>query len=222
MPEYMPIVWVGIVMAILAAWSIVARRKTGSIEKESMQQLGFTPCPDQKSWLEGIVTRIENNRGYRYEVRDPRRLPGEKAVYHYVKVRHDDDTFAEQEILFAPRRPAAAALFLFVKPASVAAGLATRLLSDVATDPWDTQPDDLERLEIPPDLKDTNLIAALGAPGSGLYELLDAGTLAVVQGLGDAGALQIRFRDQWCTISGTGTQVPFRLDQVIARLRPLL
>ncbi len=34
------------------------------------------PCPEERGRLEEKVTRIENNRGYRYEVQEPRRLAG--------------------------------------------------------------------------------------------------------------------------------------------------
>jgi len=68
-----------------------------------LEQLGFVPCPDKKNWLEETITRIENNRGFSYEVRDPKRLPGEPSVYHYIKMRHkyhDEAAVAEEEILF--------------------------------------------------------------------------------------------------------------------------
>jgi hypothetical protein len=65
-------------------------------------------------------------------------------------------------------------------------------------------------------------VAALGPPGSSLYDLIDARALTVVQGLGDAGALLVRFRDEWCTLGGASAQMPFKLDQVVAGLRPLL
>jgi hypothetical protein len=64
-------------------------------------RLGFFPCPDRKSWLEETVTRLEWNRDYRNEERDPTRLTGDQEVYYYIKVRHADrprdDAFVEEE-----------------------------------------------------------------------------------------------------------------------------
>jgi hypothetical protein len=120
------------------------------------------------------------------------------------------------------RRRSNAGVVLTVKPTSLAPGLATRMLGAVATGPWTTQPDDLKRLELPVDLKDTNLLGALGPPGASLYDLVDAGVLSVVQGLGDAGALLIRLRDDWCAVEAGHWQVPFRVDEIVARVRPLL
>jgi len=223
-PAYWPIVLVGFVVVGLLLWTVTAQRRRDRAQRNALQQVGFRPCPEQKGWLEETVTRIECNHGYRYEVRDPKRLAGEPAVYYYIKVRHryaHEDAVAEEEILFPLKRQSAGGLVLTVKPASVAPGLGTRMLSAAATADWDTQPDDLQRLELPRDLTDTNLVAALGPAGANLYDLVDSRVLSVVQTLGDAGALSVRFRDAWCSVASIGAQYPFRLDQLVARIRPL-
>ncbi len=71
------------------------------------------------------------------------------------------------------------------------------------------QPDDLHRLEIPRELKDTNLVGALGPRGANLYDLVDTSVLSVVQGLGDAGGILVRLRDSWCSVASTSAQIPF-------------
>jgi hypothetical protein len=43
-----------------------------------------------------------------------------------------------------------------------------------------------------------------------------------MQGLGDAGALTVKFRDAWCSVAGSGPQNPFRVDEIVARIQPLL
>jgi hypothetical protein len=96
------------------------------------------------------------------------------------------------------------------------------MIGAVATAHWDAQPDDLQRLELPPDLKDTNLLGALGQPGASLYDLIDTSTLSVAQGLGDTGGMMIRFRDGWCSVASASAQIPFRLEELVARIRPLL
>lgn len=222
---YLLFVPAALVVAGLVAWSIAAQRGKQRARREALEQLGFRPCLEQKQWLEETVARIENNRGYRYEVRDPKRLAGEPAVYHYVKMRHSDnrdDAVAEEEILFPLKRSSGAGLFLTVKPSSLATGLATRMLGALATGPWDAQPDDLHRLEIPPELGETNLVGALGPSGASLYDLIDTSTLSVIQGLGDAGGMFVQFRDSWCAVASASAQIPFKAGEIVARIRPLL
>ena len=226
MLTYLIFVLVGLVALVLVVPGVAAQRQRNRARIAALEQLGFRPCLDQKDWLEETITCIENNRGFRYEVRNPKRLAGEPTVYYYIKVRHGDvhrETLpvSEEEILFLLKRPASGGLVLAVKPSSLAPGIATRLLGAIATGPWDAQPDDLRRIELPPDLKNTNLMGALGPPGASLYDLVDSTTLSVVQGLGDAGGLLVRFRDTWCSVASASDQIPFRLDEIVARIRPL-
>jgi hypothetical protein len=214
-----------LVAAAVVVWVLLTHRRSRRAREELLERAGFRPCPDEKGTLEAVVNRIANDRHHRYFVERPRRLSGEPPLYHYVKVREgrsDDERHAGEELLFRLRRRSTAGVVLVVKPSSLAPGLATRLLAAVATGPWDTQPDDLERLELPADLKDTNLLGALGPPGAGLYELVDAPLLGVAQGLGDAGALTLLFRDDWCAIESGHRQIPFQVDEILARMRPLL
>jgi hypothetical protein len=228
MPESNVLVLVGVaaVVVALALWAFTAHRKRQRALQELLDRVGFRPCPDEQGTLEAVVNRIVNDRDHRYRVERPMRLAGEPAIYYCVKVRDssgpDDQRDAGEQLLFRARRPAKAGVVLFVKPSSIAPGLATRLISSVATGPWTTQPDDLQRLELPPDLKDTNLLAALGPPGAHLYDLVDARLLSVVQGLGDAGALTVWLRDEWCALEAGHWQVPFKLDELVARMRPLV
>ncbi len=219
-------VLVGLLVLALVVWSVSDTYRKERARRLALDRLGLTPCPDERARLEEIVTRIENNRGYRYEVREPRRVSGDPAIYYYVKARHedvgDDPPMVEEELLFPLKRSSAAALELVVKPSSIPAGLASRIMGSVATGPWDAQSDDLVRLELPPDLRDTNLLGALAAPGARLYDLVDGGTLSVVQGLGDAGGMFVRFREGWCAVAGVSHQIPFKVDEIVARVRPLL
>lgn len=224
MPAYWPLVLIGLVAVGLLVWKFVRQSRMHQAQRKALDELAFRPCPEQKDWLEETVTRIECNHGFRYEVRDPRRLAGEPAVYYYIKLRHGyahEDALEEEEILFPVKRESAGGLFLTVKPSSVAHGLGTRMLGAVATGPWDAQPDDLQRIELPRDLTGTNLVAALGPPGASLYDLIDTRTISVVQTLGDAGGMFVQFRDAWCSVAST-EEIPFRLDQLVARIRPLL
>jgi hypothetical protein len=225
MSSYLPFVVVGLIVVGFLIWRIVSQRKAQLGQKLTLEQLGFRPCPDEKSWLEETVTRIENNRDFSYEVREPKRMLGEPAVYHYVKMRHryaDEAAVAEDEILFPVKRQSMGGLVLTVKPSSLPPGIATRMMGAIATGPWDAQPDDLHRLEIPPDLKDSNLVGALGPRGASLYDLVDTSMLSVVKGLGDSGGILVRLRDSWCSVASTSAQIPFRVDELVGRIRPLL
>jgi hypothetical protein len=215
----------GLAVVALLARSIVAQVGRSRARAAAIEQLGLRPCPEEKARLEETVARIECNSGYRYEVRDPRRLAGEPAVYYYVKLRHRDtrdDPVVEEEILFPLKRRSAGGLVLIVKPSSLKSGLAVRMLGTLATTAFDAQPDDLHRLTLPPDLRDGNLVAALGPRGASLYDLIDERALGVAQGLGDAGGIFVRLRDGWCSVAGTSAQIPFRLDEIVTRIRPLL
>ena len=212
-------------VALLFYWGVTAQSRKHLAREQALTRMGFSPCPDREAWLEETVTGIENNREYRYEVRDPKCLSGTSPVYYYIKRRYHhghEDSYVEEEILFALKRPSAAGLVLVVKPSSLAPGLATRMLGTIATGPWDAQPDDLQRLELPMDLRNTNLVGALGPPGASLYDLVDSPTLGVIQGLGDVGGMFVRFRDAWCVVASTSKQIPFRADEVVSRIRPLL
>jgi hypothetical protein len=215
-----------LVMAALAAWAFTAHRKRQKALRETLERVGFRPCPAEKDVLEGIVNGIVNDRDHHYRVEQPQRLAGNPVVYYYVKVRDrqdaDEQRDAGEELLFRLRRRSPAGALLFVKPSALAPGVATRLLGAAATGPWSTQPDDLARLELPADLRDTNLLAALGPQGASLYDVVDAKLLSVVQGLGDAGGMIVRLRDDWCVVEAASHQLPFRVDDIVARLRPLL
>jgi hypothetical protein len=222
------VVLAGVVLAVvaLAVWTFTAHRKRRKAQAELLDRLGFRPCPDEQGTLEALVNRVENDRDHHYLVEQPKRLAGEPAIYHYVKVRErrhaDDERDAGDELLFRLRGPSRAGVALFVKPSSLSPGIATRTLSAVATGPWATQPDDLQRLELPADLKNTNLLGALGPPGASFNDLVDGRILSVAQGIGDAGGQAIRLRDEWCAVEAGHWQVPFRVDEIVARMRPLL
>jgi len=215
-----------LVVVALAAWTFTAHRKRQKALQELLARVGFRPCPEEQSTLEALVNRLVNDRDHHYRVEQPRRLPGEPAIYYYVKVRDargpDDQRDAGEELLLRVRRRSSAGVMLAVKPSAIAPGIATRMLGAVATGPWTTQPDDLARLELPADLKATNLLGALGPPGASLYDLVDARILSVVQGVGDAGALTVRFRDDWCILEAGHWQTPFKVDELLSRMRPLL
>ena len=229
MLEYWPLLLVGVFFAIMAVWRALALRGTREALEANLRTHGFVACPEELGALQEIVARIENSPECRYEIRDPKRLHGTPGVYAYVRVRHslssaDSNVLPDEEdqLLLPLKRSSAGGLVLVVKPSSLEHGVATRLIGDVATADWDAQPDDLQRLELPADLRQSNLLGALGPPGATLDGLLDRRVLDVMLGLGDAGALVVRCRDNVCTVAGIGDHIPFKVGNVLERIRPLL
>ena len=209
----------------LVGWAAMAHARGRRARVHALERLGFRPCPQEEESLRQTVSALARNRRYEFEIREPRRLSlrgKELYYYHKVRLRHDSEPVIEEELLFSLERDSQAGLVLILKPTSLAPGLATRMIGLLATGAWDSQPDDLQRLDLPPDLQGTNLVGALGPTGAGLYDLVSAGTLSVVQGLGDAGGMVVRFRGDWCSVAGTGAPIPFRLEELVARLQPLL
>lgn len=225
MPAY-AIVALGVVVVFFSiTLGVRANRAKQEARRMELQRLGFVPCDDKKDWLQKTVAAIENNKGYEYEVRNAYRLTGSAEVYYYHKRRDGpktDDAFGEEEVLFPLKRPSSQGLLLAVKPSALGHGRATRLIGSIATGPWDSQPDDLERIDIPAELAKTNLLGALGPAGARLYDLVDDRTVSALQRLGDAGAISIHFRGEWCTVSSGGTKPPLHLGDVLASIRPLL
>jgi hypothetical protein len=225
MPTTLLFVLGGVIAAALIAWAVTSDVRKTRARKATLARLGFVPCPDRQRWLEETVTRMAYDPEDRYEVREPRRLRGDAHVYYYVKHRvggSDSPALAEEEVLFPLERRSAAAVRLIVKPSSLGTGLATRILSSIATLPGGAEPDRFQRLELPRDRGETNLIAALGPRGVSLYDLIDSSTLGMLEGLGDAGAIFVQLQDGWCAVASPTSQIPFRADEVVSRIRPLL
>jgi hypothetical protein len=73
------------------------------------------------------------------------------------------------------------------------------------------------QIEIPADRKG-NLLGALGPAHSSLYDLIDAGTLAALEPVGDFGVLVVICSDEWCSVAGSST----RMDIDVSRLFPIV
>ena len=215
-----------LVLIALGIWGIVAAQATRRAEALVLQRLGFRPCPEERDLIHGAVVALEATPKATFEIRDPKRLDGRTPVFHYTKARkhgpNDDEPLVEDEVLFPLQRRSKDGLVLVVKPSAMASGLATRLIRAIAAAPTDRQPADLERIDVALDSPYENLIVALGPSRARLLDLVDSSTLAVVLGLGDAGALHVRFRGGWCSVGSLGRGLPFRVDQLVTRIQPLL
>jgi hypothetical protein len=216
MLEMLPFVVFGVAFLGLILWMALRGRASDTARKGRLQALGFAPCPDEVAFLTKTVTRIENNAEYRYSVEKPYRasLRGQHAYYYSKSRRRRGHIVGADELLVPLRRPSPAGVTLFVKPTGVPAGTATKLIGAVATGGWDSQPDDLEKLEIPVDLQQTNLIGVLGPSGASLYDLIDPATLSALQQVGDHGALVVMCRGEWCSLAAPSPRMPLDLDKL--------
>jgi hypothetical protein len=223
MQQYLPFILIGLAFVAVMMWLTLKSRQGKAAQAHKLEQMGFSPCDGEAGALVEKVTRLENNAGYRYRIQRPMRvLLDGKFVYFYTKSRHrQDEVVAAEEFLFPLKRPSQQGLTLFVKPSNVPAGAVTKLIGAVATRAWDSQPDDLTKLEIPTELQGTNLIGALGPAGASLYDLIDNSTLSLLQNVGDCGALIVICRGEWCSLSSPSARMPFDLDRIWPVIRQL-
>ena len=224
MPQALPFILFGVVLVVFVVWLISKNRASSAFKAQQLSRMGFTPCAGEAQALAQRITWIENNAEYRCSVVNAMRasLDG-KIVYYYTKSRQwEDDVVSMEEFLFPLNRPSTEGLMLFVKPSGLPAGAAANFVGRMATAGWDVQPDDLTRLEIPIDLRGSNLIGALGPAGTSLYTLVAGDALASLQQVGDCGGPIVTCRSEWCTVTSPGARMPFKLDKIWAVIRDLV
>lgn len=223
MLQYVPFLLFGVAFLGLIAWLVLKKRSANAALARKLELMGFAPCPAESDRLVEKITRLENNAEYRYRVENPMKgSAGGNPVYFYRKCRHrQGHVVTADEFLFPRQRPSKEGLLLFVKPTGLPAGTATHLIGAVATGAWDSQPDDLTRLEIPVDLKKSNLIGALGPRNRSLYDLIDTEGLSLIQQVGDGGAMIVTCRGEWCSLSSPQARLPFDIDRLWPIVRQL-
>ncbi len=216
MPQVLPFILFGTGFIVLFVWITQKARASKSALASRMELLGFRACPEESEAVLARVTQLENNAEYRYEIDNLMRaeLDG-KALFYYTKtLRRHDETAATEDVLVPLKRPSNAGLLLFVKPNSVPAGAMSKLIGNVATGPWDRQPDDLVRLTLPRDLQSSNIIGALGPHDGSLYDLMDPKKLPLIQQLGDCGVLMVLCRGGWCSLIIPHSHIPLNIDKL--------
>ena len=218
---------VGTLIVALFVWLIVRQRAQASAERAALERFGFRPCPDKQSWLEETVAGLERNPRYSFTVQEPMQLDRNPAVYYYSKIRtrqshtSEDNPLGVDEILFPLTRRSTDAVMLIVKPSALKPGLATDLIGLMAGGPWDAQPEDLEKIEIPIELADSNVVQAFGPRAGSLTELVDVKSLDALKDVGDSGATFVQCRDGWCAVSGMSKK-GFQVEDIVNRIKPLL
>ena len=218
--ELFPFILFGVAFAAVVAWAVTKGRADAAARARTLVTMGFAPAPSDAETLAAEVARHENNSECRYRVSEPMRASVHgKSIWFYAKERATQGSLVSaHEFRFPLRRPSAEGLVLFYKPSALASGTTATLIGNLATEGFDSQPDDLTRLEIAGDRKHGNLIGALGPAHGSLHELIDSKALAALESVGDFGALVVVCRGDWCSLASSTTRI--KLDLV--RLWPIV
>jgi hypothetical protein len=218
--ELLPFVLFGVAFVGVAAWAIARGRADAAARVRTLVAMGFAPAPADAETLAAEVARHENNSEYRYCVAEPMRASVEgRPVWFYAKERaRQGQVVSAHELRFPLRRPSAEGLVLFYKPTALARGTTVTLIGNLATGGFDSQPDDLTRIDVPVDHAQGNLIGALGPAHASLHDLIDAKALAALEPVGDFGVLVVTCRGDWCTLASSTTRMALDL----ARLWPIV
>jgi len=216
----LPFIIFGIGFAALVAWILVKGRADRRARIQTLFRMGFAPFSADAETLAEQVARFENNSEYRYRVEDPLRasLAG-GPVWFYIKERaRQGHVVTAHEFRFRLDRDSSEGLVLFFKPSALRPGTSATLIGSLATSGWDSQPDDLTRLEVPVELRQSNLIGILAPANASLFELIDSKDLAALQSVADFGILVVTCRGGWCSFANSTT----RMDLDLERLWPLI
>lgn len=218
--EFVPFIVFGVGFAALVAWVVAKGRANRAARSETLCRMGFAACSSDAEALAEQVAYHENNSEYRYRVEDPMLASlDDKSVWFYTKERaRQGGVVTAREFRFPLDRDSSEGLVLFFKPSALSPGTSAMLIGTLATSGWDAQPDDLTRLEVPAELKQSNLIGVLAPAGASLYELIDSKHLAAMQPVADFGVLVVTCRGNWCSLSSSS----MRIDLDLERLWPLI
>ena len=193
-----------LVLAIagLIIWSMVKHGKKQMALKNFLDNIGFAPCKEEKKALAEKVTFIENNSEYTYSVRKPMKVSqGDNHVYFYIKERRrSGDLEVSEEFLFTVERNKNLPFIIYLKPTSLKEGIGTKLIRSVVTMGWDSQADDLVKIELPADLQSSNVLGVMGPKNCSFYDLFDSNALSLLLRGADNDVFIIHCRDNLCSI----------------------
>jgi len=193
-----------LVLAIagLIIWSMVKHSKKQKVMKSLLLNIGFAPCDEEKKALAEKVTFIENNSEYTYSVRKPMEVSqGNTHVYFYIKERRrSGDLDVSEEFLFTVERNKKLPFTIYLKPTSLAEGIGTKLIRSVVTMGWDSQSDDLVKIDLPEDLQSSNILGVMGPKNCSFYDLFDSNALSLLLRGADNDVFIMHYRDNLCSI----------------------
>jgi hypothetical protein len=222
--ELLPFVVFGIAFAGLVAWLLAKERAERASRMRALGRLGFAPCPEETDALAEAVARHENESGYHYRIADPMRASVEgHPIWFYEKERaRRGSGVAAYEVRLPLECCSPEGLVLFFKPSALAPGTTATWIGSLATAGWDSQPDDLVRLDVPVDLQATNLIGVLAPAGASLYDLIAPKQLTALQPVADHGVLVVTCRDGWCSLATATTRTTLDIDGLWPIVRQLV
>jgi len=193
-----------LVLAIagLIIWSMVKHSKKQNALKILLGNIGFSPCDEEKKALAEKVTFIENNSEYTYSVRKPMKVSqGDTHVYFYTKERRrSGDLDVSEEFLFTVERNKSLPFTIYLKPTSLKEGIGTKLIRSVVTMGWDSQADDLVKIELPAGLQNSNVLGVMGPKNCSFYDLFDSNTLSLLLRGADNDVFIMHCRENLCSI----------------------
>jgi hypothetical protein len=198
------IAFVGFGVLVLAAvsWTIMKAARQGNERQDFLKNKGFVPCNEEKADLESKVTSLERNADYHYSVKQPFKASfNGTAVYFYQKNRRRTNRrHIVDEFLIPFKRRTNQSFMLYLKPSSLGQGMGINLLRSLTSISWDVQPDGLVKIDLPLDLQNNNILAALAPEGTSLYDLLDSHQLSLVLQGGNYGIITLRCNNDICSI----------------------
>jgi hypothetical protein len=189
-------------IAGLIIWSMVKHGKKQKALKNLLDNIGFAPCNEETKALAEKITFIENNSEYTYSVKKPMKVSqGDAHVYFYIKERRrSGDLDVSEEFLFTVERNKSLPFIIYLKPTSLKEGMATKLIRSVVTMGWDSQADDLVKIELPADLQSSNILGVMGPKNCSFYDLFDSNVLSLLLRGADNDVFIIHCRDNLCSI----------------------
>jgi len=186
----------------LIVWGMVKRGKKDKVLKNHLARLGFVPCDEEAEALAEKVTLLENNSEYAYSIRKPMKVSvGDTHVYFYTKDRRrSGDLDVSEEFFLTLKRKKSLPFQIYLKPSSVKEGMATDLLRSVTTKGWDSQSDDLEKVQLPLGLRYGNILGLMGPRDCTVHGIFDSAALSLLVHGADNDVFTIHCRENLCSI----------------------
>ena len=186
----------------LLIWGMLKHGKKENALKNFLTNAGFVPCDKEQKALAEKVTFLENNSEYVYSVRKPMKVSQRDThVYFYTKDRRrTGDLHVSEDFLLTVNRKTSLPFQIYLKPTSLKEGMATNLLRSVTTTGWDSQSDDLVKIEVPADMQKSNILGVMGPKDCSFYDLFDSDVLSLLVHGADNDVFTIRCRENLCSI----------------------
>lgn len=186
----------------LIVWGTVKHSKRDKAQKILLAKLGFAPCNKEIEVLTEKITLLENNSEFAYSVRNPMKASqGDTHVYFLTKDRRrKGNLIVFEDFLLTINRRTSLPFQIYLKPSSVKEGMATKLLRSTTTTGWDSQSDDLVKIELPANLQSSNILGLMGPKGCSFYDFFDSIAIRLLIHGADNDVFTIRCRENLCSI----------------------